>query len=90
MAFIGLPFYGYCPITVTTNDDGSETESLGAGKITRAVISYTFYSTSSPPPSKPRSPLLKLLLTKPSPLTRPTPWCKRATEQASSWTTNGM
>ena len=31
MAFIGLPFYGYCPITVTTNDDGSETESLGAG-----------------------------------------------------------
>ena len=40
MAFIGLPFYGYCPITVTTNDDGSETESLGAGKITRAVISY--------------------------------------------------
>ena len=40
MAYIGLPYYGYCPITVTTNDDGTETESLGAGKITRAVISY--------------------------------------------------
>ena len=38
MAFIGLPFYGYCPITVTTNDDGSETESLGAGKITVIYI----------------------------------------------------
>lgn len=31
--------------------------------------------------SKPRSPLLKLLLIKPSPLTRPTPLCKRATAQ---------
>lgn len=40
MAYIGLPYYGYCPITVTTNDDGTETESMGAGKITRAVISY--------------------------------------------------
>ena len=40
MAYIGLPYYGYCPITVTTNDDGSETETLGTGKITRAVISY--------------------------------------------------
>ena len=40
MAWIGLPFYGYCPMTVTTNDDGTEQESLGAGKITKAVISY--------------------------------------------------
>ena len=40
MAYIGLPYYGYCPITVTTNDDGTETESMGTGKITRAVISY--------------------------------------------------
>jgi hypothetical protein len=30
----------YCPITVATNADGSETESLGNGKITRAVVSY--------------------------------------------------
>ena len=30
-------------------------------------------------PSKTRSPLLKLLLTKPSPLTRPTPWFKLVT-----------
>ena len=49
----------------------------------------TFYSTFSTLPSKLRSPLLKLLLTKPSPLTRPTPWCKRATAQASNWTTSG-
>ena len=34
MAWIGLPFYGYCPMTVTTNDDGTEQESLGTGKIT--------------------------------------------------------
>lgn len=40
MAYIGLPYYGYCPITVATNADGSETESLGNGKITRAVVSY--------------------------------------------------
>lgn len=40
MAWIGLPFYGYCPMTVTTNDDGTEQESLGTGKITKAVISY--------------------------------------------------
>lgn len=40
MTYIGLPYYGYCPITVTTNDDGTETESMGTGKITRAVISY--------------------------------------------------
>lgn len=40
MAYIGLPYYGYCPITVTTSDDGSEQETLGVGKITRAVISY--------------------------------------------------
>lgn len=40
MAYIGLPYYGYCPITVSTKDDGTETEELGTGKITRAVISY--------------------------------------------------
>lgn len=40
MAYIGLPYYGYCPITVVTNADGSETENLGNGKITRAVVSY--------------------------------------------------
>lgn len=40
MAYIGLPYYGYCPITVVTSADGSETETLGDGKITRAVVSY--------------------------------------------------
>lgn len=40
MAYIGLPYYGYCPITVVTGADGSETETLGDGKITRAVVSY--------------------------------------------------
>lgn len=40
MAYIGLPYYGYCPIKITTSDDGSEQETLGTGKITRAVISY--------------------------------------------------
>lgn len=33
-------YYGYCPITVVTSADGSETETLGDGKITRAVVSY--------------------------------------------------
>ena len=28
------------PITVVTSADGSETETLGDGKITRAVVSY--------------------------------------------------
>lgn len=42
---------------------------------------YTFYSTFSTLLSKPHSPLPKLPLTKPSPLTRPTPWCKQATAQ---------
>ena len=40
MAYIGLPYYGYSPITVVTSADGSETETLGDGKITRAVVSY--------------------------------------------------
>ena len=40
MAFIGLPYYGYCPVTVTTAKDGTESEALGAGKITRTIISY--------------------------------------------------
>lgn len=52
MAYIGLPYYGYCPITVTTNDDGTETESLGTGKITRAVISYAGENDSDSRPTK--------------------------------------
>ena len=40
MAFIGLPYYGYCPVTVVTAKDGTESETLGTGKITRSVISF--------------------------------------------------
>lgn len=50
----------------------------------------TFYSTFSTLPSKLSSPLPKLLLTKPSPLMHPTPWCKRVTAQGLSWNTNAM
>ena len=47
MAYIGLPYYGYCPITVATNADGSETESLGNGKITRAMAAKTTATAAS-------------------------------------------
>lgn len=41
MAYIGLPYYGYCPYTTTEAEDGKVTETLGKGKITRSVIKFT-------------------------------------------------
>ena len=38
MAFIGLPYYGYCTYTTNESGDGSVTETLGQGKITKSVI----------------------------------------------------
>lgn len=38
MAFIGLPYYGYCTYTTNESGDGSVTEALGQGKITKSVI----------------------------------------------------
>lgn len=46
MAFIGLPFYGYCPYDVTTDEDGTETEVPKTGKLTRSVISFSASASS--------------------------------------------
>lgn len=38
MAYIGLPYYGYCTYTTNEGEDGAVTETLGQGKITKSVI----------------------------------------------------
>lgn len=40
MAYIGLPYYGYCTYTETDSGDGQVTENLGTGKLTRSVIKF--------------------------------------------------
>ena len=41
MAYIGLPYYGFCTYTTAEAEDGAVTETLGKGKITRSVIKFT-------------------------------------------------
>lgn len=40
MAFIGMPYYGYCKYTETDNGDGTITENLETGTITRSAIKW--------------------------------------------------
>ena len=40
MAYIGLPYYGYCTYTETDSGDGTVAENLGTGKLTRSVIKF--------------------------------------------------
>lgn len=40
MAYIGLPYYGYCAYTETDSGDGQVTENLDTGKLTRSVIKF--------------------------------------------------
>lgn len=47
MAYVGLPYYGYCTYTETDNGDGTVTENLGTGKLTRSVIKFAPSAESS-------------------------------------------
>lgn len=46
MAFIGLPFFGFCKVTVVKADDGTETETFGKGKMTGSAISFKAANSS--------------------------------------------
>lgn len=41
MAYVGMPYYGYCPYTVAEDGTGKEVETLGAGTITRSAIKWS-------------------------------------------------
>lgn len=50
MALTGLPYYGHCPYTRTTHEDGSATETLKPGWLTRSAISYQATPSSEQTP----------------------------------------
>lgn len=41
MAYIGMPYYGYCTYTVAEDATGKEVETLDIGTITRSVIKWS-------------------------------------------------
>ena len=72
------------PVPIVSAGDGGTIAVKVTGKnlLNPSLFQNTFYSTFSPPPSKPRSPLTNSPPTAPSQLTALTRWCRLVTVQA--------